>query len=289
MSTSFSKSFSTTTPAGSDLASGLDTQLQDDKLAIKERLALEHFDPTGSTTKEDKSAPGRARPGLIGVVREGTAAERAAIAATIATPGTIADGKTAWGPGSGALFRDTTSKILYMWDSTLAAWKQLDGDYRIPTGSASYLTNTYLSSGGYFPVSLSTLAGADGQDQMNALFGTSDSIKFSDTRNTYVSLLGILKNTASTSWLFGATLAATANGTRAPMGACTMQLQAGQTNATFNTGHCSVIVPPGMYFKFQVFYKLALSGWDWTGERSSVFVSEITAAFATFNVAAWYL
>ena len=286
---SFTKSFSTTTPAGSDRASDLDTILQDDKAAIKERLAIEHHDLTASTTKEASNAPGRLRPGLAGVILECSAAERQAIKDTLSTPATIVDGRTAWGPGKGAVVRDSTSGKLYIWDSGLSDWKQLDLDYRTPTGSSAYLTNTYLTGNGYFPISLTTLAGVNGQDQLNTLFGTSASIKFSDTRNTAVHLLAVLKNTAVTSWLFGATIAATASGTRAPMGACVCQLQSGATNATFNTGAQCVIVPAGMYFKFQVFYQASLNGFNWTSERASVFVSEITTAFATFNICAFML
>jgi len=286
---SFTKSFSTTTPAGSDRASDLDTILQDDKAAIKERLALEHHDLTASTTKEASNAPGRLRPGLAGVILECSSAERQAIKDTLSTPATIVDGRTAWGPGKGAVVRDSTSGKLYIWDSGLSDWKQLDSDYRTPTGSSAYLTNTYLS-GWYFPLSLSTIGGVNGQDQLNALFGTSSSIKFSDTRNTFLSLTAVLKSTAFTSWLFGATLAATASGTRAPCGAFACQLDASITNSVFNTGSTSIVVPAGMYFKFQVFYQTGTqSKWQWTGERASVFVAEIQAAFATFNVCAFML
>lgn len=104
----FGQTFSVLTPAGTDLANNLDTQIQNDKTSINERIQLEHnalnSTATGATTIENAAAQGRHKPGNVSAVYIGTTAECAALT----------------GMYSGALQYDTTLNVLRVYDGS--AW-----------------------------------------------------------------------------------------------------------------------------------------------------------------------
>jgi len=67
----FVKTFSISTPPGTDRADTLDTTLQDDKNALNERMALEHVDLTTTIaggTSSVAGASGRHKPGYVSAV-----------------------------------------------------------------------------------------------------------------------------------------------------------------------------------------------------------------------------
>ena len=76
---SFTITWNESSPAGTDYANQLDTFIQQFKVAVRERLNLEHY-PFGNTYPiEHMQAAGRHYPGKVGVVGTGTSADRTAL------------------------------------------------------------------------------------------------------------------------------------------------------------------------------------------------------------------
>jgi len=94
----FSYTYDKDVPVGTDLANTADETLRNDKAAIAERMALEHYFPSDSPSGGDTSlatAAGRHIPGKV-----------SAVALSGSAPSPV--------PPSGALWYDTTNSILYI-------------------------------------------------------------------------------------------------------------------------------------------------------------------------------
>lgn len=102
----FAKNLDPTVPASTDNANALDTFITDFKVAVNERMALEHQDlSTGSSTDTADTAQGRHIPGKVSAVYCATAAQIAAYTT---------------GVHKGAVAYGTDTQKLYIYDG--ASW-----------------------------------------------------------------------------------------------------------------------------------------------------------------------
>lgn len=293
----FSKPFDITKPAGTDSANNGDDQMRDDKTAIKERLSLEHYSPDSTDTKESRKAATRLRPGLAGVMQKGSTATRTAYKATLTTPAAI-DGQTAYGPGEGALFWDTDTAKVYRWNSSTPDWELVTAiSYAPPVngdGSNLIVNSTFNPNSSTAVVTINTLS----QTQLNTWLGkTTGGFKFSDTKNTFVSLNFILRNTAATSWIFGLQYLGSSfpnvGGQTLATAACA--IPGGSVNPQNNVGFVNAVIPGGCYFKVIPVWQSDILAWLFPGwgnigiARGTVTTAEISAAFADFTLTAYYI
>lgn len=117
------KSWDETAPAGTDSVSSGDDEIRDLKVAVRERLELEHQDMDSSAAIEAETAAGRHIPGIVGVCFSGTTAQINALT----------------GMGEGALAWDTTLSVLKRYSLSGTAWS-------IVTTGAQYAFRVTLSA-----------------------------------------------------------------------------------------------------------------------------------------------
>lgn len=268
--TAFSKDFDPTRPTGSERANTADDQFRDDKTAVNERLSLEHYDLTNDVTKENMQAPGRAIPGVIGVVRKGTTVERSAFSQS------SADGQTIYNRGNGALWYDTTDATLYRWDGTSETWEAVGR----PNSTTSSVTVSGLPAG-YPKISAGSSTAA-----LATMFGLNcTGVRFSTTRTALVSLFAVRNSTTNVQWGFMGTI----NSGVMDSSGTNDWLQSGfgvASSATLEAhaagDSCQVWVPAGYYFRFRVIRNSYF--YNFAGEVNAITGAEISAGFTIFNV-----
>ena len=267
----FSKTFNPAVPGGDDAANNGDDVIRDDKTAMNERIMLEHYDLTGALTKENVKAPGRARPGLIGVCYTGTAAQLAAIKATNATPASI-NGQTAYGPGDGALAYNTDDSKLYRFNSGTNAWDAI----------ASMFSVTAPPAPAGLPTDYPLITTSATQVHLDKLFGSGTTgIKFSTTRSTFVTFVAVMANAATTAWAFSGASEPTAS-PMFPWTGCGTKVVSGDPQSQIC--NFSTVVPANYYFRVRLWKGSGF--FDIAYEKTQLLVAEVTANFTTFNLTA---